>query len=368
LDDEGALTSYIDAETGDVVEQARSSKQARPHSGRSADSDSHGGSASAAPKRARLVTGRGRVFDPNPVVALQNPSLRDRRDKATPALSRAYAAVDLPRLRPNRGLAGRWVRIMNSNRATSDTDRYFYSRADDRFEQVVAYYAIDAAQAYLQQLGFRSANAHSQAVITNRFQDDNSFFEPSRDVISFGSGGVDDAEDVEIVWHEYGHAIQDDQVPDFGLSPQAGAIGEGFGDYFAVTMSAPSSQGTGMPLPCVADWDAVTYDLRPPHCLRRIDRQLRYADRNLDIHRDGGIWSRALWDIHRSLPSNDPVATPPRDMANRIIVEAHYWMHPRISMPRAARVTIRVARSLYGAKAANVVRDAFETRGILARP
>jgi len=44
---------------------------------------------------------------------------------------------------------------------------------------------------------------------------------------------MDDAEDGETVLHEFGHAIQDAICPDFGQSPEAAAMGEGFGDYFA---------------------------------------------------------------------------------------------------------------------------------------
>jgi hypothetical protein len=377
LGGEGAVTSYVDADTGEVLDRDRLSKQAWPgadHTGAEAGAEAEAGAGAGAeaeagayakPAGRGLVSGRGRVFDPNPVVALQDSSLQDRQDQVSPALTRAYTVVDLPRLRPGRGLVGRWVRVMNANRAKSPSNRYFYSRTSDRFEQVVAYYAIDAAQAYLQRLGFRSANAHAQALMTNRFRDDNSYYEPSRDVISFGSGGVDDAEDVEIIWHEYGHAIQDDQVPDFGLGPQAGAIGEGFGDYFAFSMSLPTTSATTAPVACIADWDAITYDRHPPRCLRRVDGQLTYAGRTFDIHRDGGIWSRALFDMYNKLASTNP-PVPPRDMANRIIVESHYWMHPRIGMPRAARVTVRVARGLYGPQVARVVRGAFRARGILS--
>jgi hypothetical protein len=48
--------------------------------------------------------------------------------------------------------------------------------------------------------------------------------------IKYGSGAVDDAEDADVILHEYGHSIQDDQVPGFGAGHQAGSIGEGFGD------------------------------------------------------------------------------------------------------------------------------------------
>jgi hypothetical protein len=44
-----------------------------------------------------------------------------------------------------------------------------------------------------------------------------------------------------VIWHEYGHAIQDAQVPSFGSSEEAGAIGEGFDDYWAMTMAEPSA-------------------------------------------------------------------------------------------------------------------------------
>jgi hypothetical protein len=67
---------------------------------------------------------------------------------------------------------------------------------------------------------------------------------------------VDDAEDAEVILHEYGHAIQDSQMtpPGFGTSVEAGSIGEGFGDYWAVTVSnviAPTPDPA-----CVADWDS----------------------------------------------------------------------------------------------------------------
>ena len=45
------------------------------------------------------------------------------------------------------------------------------------------------------------------------------------------------------------------EISVFGFSEEAGAIGEGFGDYFAVTVSnviAPTPDPA-----CVADWDRL---------------------------------------------------------------------------------------------------------------
>jgi hypothetical protein len=30
---------------------------------------------------------------------------------------------------------------------------------------------------------------------------DNSYFDPTKDLIRLGKGGVDDAEDLEVIWH-----------------------------------------------------------------------------------------------------------------------------------------------------------------------
>ena len=87
-------------------------------------------------------------------------------------------------------------------------------------------------------------NAESQHIQTDAMADDNSWYIPSQDLIQTGTGGVDDAEDPEVVWHEDGHATQDAQVPGFGQSEQAGAIGEGFGDYMAVTMGQKFGKDT----------------------------------------------------------------------------------------------------------------------------
>jgi hypothetical protein len=52
----------------------------------------------------------------------------------------------------------------------------------------------------------------------------------------------------------------------------------------------------------VADWDSTSYTVTVPHCLRRVDTNLYYPnDLNDDVHQDGPIWSRALWDIRNAV-------------------------------------------------------------------
>ena len=96
----------------------------------------------------------------------------------------------------------------------------------------MAYYWVTQAQRYIQSLGFGSTlpavNKRQQLLRIDQFGGDNSFYREGTGklTITLGKGGVDDAEDAEVIVHEYGHSVQDDQVPGFGSTPEAGAIGE----------------------------------------------------------------------------------------------------------------------------------------------
>ena len=199
-------------------------------------------------------TGTARVFFPNPVAYLQDQTLTDQKDADYPALQPAYVTVTLTNLDGSGYLHGDWANIISEtgNPAYSPDNTFLYNRHDDEFEQVMAYYWVTEAQKYIQGLGFgsvyRPINMESQDIRINTGELDNSYSWDKHDVLRFGKGGVDDAEDAEVILHEYGHAMQDSQATpfgNFGLSEEAGAIGEGFGDYWAVTVSnviAPTRQ------------------------------------------------------------------------------------------------------------------------------
>ena len=94
-----------------------------------------------------------------------------------------------------------------------------------------------------------------------------------------------------------------------------------------------------------------------PHCLRRIDGNKVYPDDVVgQVHADGEIWSRALWDIRNALGDT---------VGSRIIIEAQFDFAPDTSFAAAATATVAAAQRLHGNAAANAVRDAFEDRGIL---
>jgi Zn-dependent metalloprotease len=109
-------------------------------------------------------------------------------------------------------------------------------------------------------------------------------------------------------------------------------------------------------LPCVADWDSISYTSTVPHCLRRVDTDLHYPkDLNGEVHHDGQIWSRALWDIRVALGNQ---------VADTIIIAGQFDF-PGTTMTALAQRTVTAAQQLYGTSAANAVTAAFHARGIL---
>jgi Zn-dependent metalloprotease len=302
--------------------------------------------------------GTGKVFSPNPVSSQQNQNLVDANDADSAVPAAAYQSVTLSDLDGSGYLKGKYAALTGtkSKLAYSANNQFDYTRNNDFFEQVNAYWGVTEAQKYIQGLGFTNINNEAQKITTIGLKDDNSFYDPSKDQITFGSGGVDDAEDVEVVWHELGHAIQDAQVPGFGSSTEAGSIGEGFGDWWALIMSSRDAQDTAtVPLACIMDWDATFYTTTTPHCLRRTDTELKYADRNGEVHHDGQIWSRALWDVFKKFG---------RDKSAKIVLEAQFSYSPSTTFSAAAKATVAAAKKLYGDTDAATVQAAFTARGI----
>jgi zinc metalloprotease ZmpB len=311
-------------------------------------------------------TGSAQVFVPNPVQSLGNESLTDQKDADSAVPGAAYHTVTLTNLDGSGFLHGDYATVYSEtgNPAYSPTNTFAYTRHQDEFEQVMAYYWITQAQRYIHSLGFgvtrRAIDNQPQKVRLNQLGADNSFATDHPILeLRFGKGGVDDAEDAEVILHEYGHAIHFSQGFAFA-SEQAGAISEGFGDYWAVTVSDVVSKSLGVPeqepLPCVADWDSTSYTSGPVHCLRRVDTNLHYpGDLNGEVHHDGQIWSRALWDIRQSLGNVK---------ADTIILQGSFDF-TGTTMPQLANKTVDAAQSLYGNAAANAVRAAFQSRGIL---
>jgi len=303
----------------------------------------------------KFVDGSGTVFDPNPVTTSGNSTLVDKHDRDYPALTEELFVRPLLGLDGSGRLVGPYVTTAPTKKQAYERDfTYDYTRSDRGFEQAMVYYHIDACQRYLQSLGFTDANKRPQPVNVNGSGLDNSWYSPGTGVITYGKGGVDDAEDADVIMHEYGHAIQDNQVPNFGLTEEGGAMGEGFGDYLAATRYAEANWAWRV---YIAEWDAVSYSSGNPPYLRRVDSTKHYPqDMVGEVHDDGEIWSACLWQMREALGA----AT-----SDAIVIESHFYLTPMSEFSDGAEAIILADQNLNASAHGTLIRQIFTNRGIL---
>lgn len=312
----------------------------------------------------RRETGTARVFDPNAFVANgSRDGLSDGGDADSALLTALRRPVTLSRLDASGCLRGAWVRatLPAGDVCKADRDWTAVTRSDDRFEAIMAYFHVDRAQEYIQALGFGNVLARQVRVRADDLPEDNSFFDPATGEISLGTGGVDDGEDADVIVHEYGHAIQSDQVAGFGSGAEAGAIGEGFGDYLAAALSATFTQDDRFDA-CVAEWDQLgAGDPAAIPCLRRADRDLTAAEVagppcGGEVHCAGEAWSGALWDIRSALGGA---------VVDRLVIQSHFGLTPDARFHDGSRALIAADRALYGGVHEPMLRELLGSRGLL---
>jgi len=107
----------------------------------------------------------------------------------------------------------------------STTSDFYRSRSDNVFDAVNAYYHIDTMLRYI--ILDLEINV-GPTEYTGGFQfdphasdgEDNSFYSSWSQQLGYGEGGVDDAEDADVVVHELAHALHD--ILALGMSQEDG--------------------------------------------------------------------------------------------------------------------------------------------------
>ena len=331
--------------------------------------------------RTLYATGKGRIWSPNPVNALMTYDLYDMNDQDQTVFDDAYIIVDLPGLDEPIGgkyyLNGPYVRIedfepdypgdpvLNYIPSVSHPDSFMTTRSDSLFEAVMVYYHIDNSQRYVRSLGFDGVSADTivngavHADPHGLSGDDNSHYISFSHQIAFGDGGVDDAEEADVIVHEYGHTLEYGQVPNWGYpSGYMGAMAEGFSDYWAESYAA--RRGVTFDIGQVFDWDKGPMDNF--WLGRRVDNNKTMDDLVIlsggNIYRNSQIYSGALWDILMAIDRVD---------SDRAILEGHFYLNgtsPLSTFEEGAYGILQADRALTGWENGLEIFDAFAGRGI----
>ncbi|HEX8187669.1 MAG TPA: M36 family metallopeptidase [Pyrinomonadaceae bacterium] len=343
-----------------------------------------------------LVNGTGLVFDPNPVVTSHNSALRD--PDATVAgcgfAGTARATIDAQRVSRTlrditfsggvHRLEGPFVKMRNFGAPNAapptevNANAFNYSSGDDRFEAVNVYYHVDTAQRYIQGLGITTA--HNKVIECDAHEGSGAaFFSPIDGGLHFSDSGPcrpDRAEDGHVMFHEYGHAIQNNQVPGWGaVNPGTGrnemrAMGEGFGDIFA-TVFFSDHGGGGFMREVFEPW---VFGDTAIHGLRRVDGTKVYpTDWHEEEHDDGEIWSAALWNIFRTIggdSANAATRKTARDSLLKTLIVSHHLMAANGTMPDGAEALMNTNASLPEFRGKHLIEmlNSFHDRGLLRSP
>ncbi len=308
----------------------------------------------------RKTTGKGRVFIPNPVVALKNQNIGPESEIPEDG----YTAVVLKGLDGSGFLRGEFVDTVNTpGRAYEPSHLFYYKRGDSKFCEVMVYYHIDSFQRFIQELGFKNlcnkqikANAYAEGTV--------SYFDTDTKEISFGTGQTPDAEDADIIIHEYGHVIFDDQIPNLSLTDQGCAMEQGFADFLAACFF--SEENGGFNREAVGDWSGIGSINR---CIRRVDNQKYYPENFLGVmmcDSDGEIWSAALWDLYLVLGGSSGDKDKRLKARNRsitLVLESHIFLNPLSTFIDGADAIMRANKQLYKGSDDEKIKDVLIKRG-----
>lgn len=334
----------------------------------------------------RRVDGSGFAYVPGPLMtsgSTYTPPFVDNADATNPQLDAERVEVVLRDIMfdQDRGgyvLTGPYVDIIDQTYGgtvdfeppvEASPDDFRYARNEPGFEAVNAYYHIDLSQRYVQSLGIPDRqNAPLRVNPREKFNDD-SFYLPTQNVLIFGLGGVDDAEDATVLWHEYAHALLHAAAPDiltFGTL-EGRAVHEGWSDYWATS------------------W---VRELVEEGAVARNDWQRIF----MWDSGDGEIWNGRTMDHFGHYPEDicsdtEPASTcshhddgrllattlhEARDVIDRrtmdeIVLRSHDYLGGAVTFADAAAAIVQADIDYFGGVHADVLIGIFDARGLVDR-
>ena len=227
------------------------------------------------------------------------------------------------------------------------------SRSMNGFEDANVLYHITEYQLYIQSLGFNNLVNYQLPVDPHALSgQDNSLFSFSSNppILLFGEGGVDDAEDADVIIHEYGHAVSFSAAPNSNTGLERSSLDEGFGDYLATSYSRFLNEYA---------WERMfTWDGHNEFWNGRNASSSKLYKRDLgsSIHANGEIWNSTLMEIWEQLG---------RDSTDRLVLQSMYGYASNMDYYAAASLLLQADTLLYGARNFCVIYPILLNRGMI---
>ncbi len=232
----------------------------------------------------------------------------------------------------------------------------FYTRDEPQFEEVNAFFHVVQQMEYLRRLGFGLLIPKLKIDAQALDGADQSLFKFNSTpyTIEFGTGGVDDAEDAEVIVHEYAHALSQTASPftTVGANDERLAMEEGWADYFAVSHFKKYDPFNWEK---IFDWDGHnpfwsgiktnTHSMYPNDWKHQKDE-------------DRALWSSPLLCICDELGKN---------LSDSLILELLFYQSAEARLPQMAEKLIKIDTLLFYGTHYQAIKSCFIKNGILKK-
>lgn len=303
-----------------------------------------------------------RVFNPDPLTSIgqvYGGLYKDNANANSSWMSPAYVDTVVQATYDTNTqlfyLENPWVKIdslesLDITVATSTIPEFLYNRSQNGFEDVNAFFHLTNYHNYIAALGYNNyMNQQIQVDSHGQFGADNSVFNRNggNPNIMYGTGGVDDAEDADVLIHEYSHALSWSANNNGNFSNERAGLDEGLADYFATSYSRMRSS---------FNWEMMfSWDGHNEFWAGRTANTGNNYPYSGNIYGMGEIWNAAMSGIWTDV---GPTIT------DKLMLEALPFLTNQSTLPEAALYVLQADTVLFNGLHSNTICNRFQSKGI----
>lgn len=305
----------------------------------------------------------GQVFKPDPLTFLgltYGAPYIDDNDNNLAWFTPAYQAEDVEASYDNGNntfyLENQWVHIDDFDAptilpATSATPNFVFNRSESGFEDVNALYHITAFHHYISSIGYDTLMDDFITVDTHGMQGgDNSMFNRNggNPTLDFGPGGIDDAEDADVIIHEYSHALSWSANNNDNFTTARSGLDEGLADYFATSYSRSINP---------FNWEKVfSWDGNAAAWNGRVANTATNYPTGGNLYAVGEIWNAAMSAIWTDLG---------QIVTDKLMLESMHFFTNSTNLAEAAIYVLQSDTILFGGIHTNTLCTHFKNKNIV---